>query len=66
MNNHKEINLLIENREALTELYFKGLEEKEAIKKRLICSKGNDERILNEFTIVDNLIKSIARIVFIQ
>jgi len=59
-----EINLLNENRETLTSLYFKGLEEKEAITKRLLIAKNPDEQILKEYQIVSNLITAIARVVY--
>jgi hypothetical protein len=61
---NQSMDFLNNNRAELTELYLKGLEEKEAIKKRLLCCKRPDESILKEFTKIDNLVKSVARVVY--
>ena len=62
--NTQTTNLLNENRKELTNLYFKGLEEKEAITKRLLIAKTPDEQILKEYQKVSNLITAIARVVY--
>jgi hypothetical protein len=64
MDTAKESVFLMENRKILSDLYFTGCAEKEALKKRLSCEKKPDENILNNFSEIDSLVKAIARVVF--
>jgi hypothetical protein len=64
MDTAKESVFLMENRKVLSDLYFTGCAEKEALKKRLSCEKKPDETILTEFVVIDNLVKNIARVLF--
>ncbi|MCL2157533.1 MAG: hypothetical protein FWH54_05880 [Methanobrevibacter sp.] len=61
---NEPINFLIEHQKTLSELYFEACAEKEAIKKKLNIAKLPDDTILEEYTIVDNLIKAVARVVY--
>lgn len=59
-----DFNFLVENRKHLADLYFKGVGEKEVLKEYLENERYPSEQFLEEYTKLDNLVKSIARIVF--
>ena len=62
--NNQPINFLTEHRKPLSDLYFNAVAEKQAITKKLSLSKNPNEDILKEYTLIDNLIKSLARVVY--